>query len=322
MELEMLNQSAGPQTREKLKLLINKRILLDHAQNSTWVEVMLPTYDPFFDYVTAIVQFAYVVCFSSVFPLTPFIVLVNNLLSMRLNGFKICRGRRRPLSKKSGGIGVWENVLHLVTIVAILTNCSLMALTSFQFHRVLEAAGELGILVVIIGWEHLMLLVKYTLESCSSKYPKSVLDSLAQEAHEINRRRNIKIRSKKDRRSNHYPIPAVRASTAKFSMAHHSQQSITSGSTESTGAKSKKFEDNFLDLFNLDQYGIMTPSSNKAYLRKSPTVSDHLSVGDIALSFESSQGYFARDSEKSSTHSNELKAANDRIQKRVKTKKV
>lgn len=86
------------------KDLMNQHILLEHAQNKIWEELMLPSYDPLFDYVQAAVQFAYVVCFSAVFPLTPLLVLFNQLINMRLNAFKICRGRRRPLAQKTGGV--------------------------------------------------------------------------------------------------------------------------------------------------------------------------------------------------------------------------
>lgn len=121
------SQSADERFAMK-KLLLNRRLLLEHAQCTIWEEMMLPEHDSFVDYLFATTQFAYVTCFSVVLPITPLIVLLNHLLNMRLDAFKICRGRRRPLSQKTGGIGVWSHVLHIVTVLAILTNCSLMAL--------------------------------------------------------------------------------------------------------------------------------------------------------------------------------------------------
>ena len=64
---------------------------------------MLPAHDTFDDFVYAIIQFAYVACFSSVLPITPLIVLINQTLQIRLDAYKLCRGRRRPLSTKAGG---------------------------------------------------------------------------------------------------------------------------------------------------------------------------------------------------------------------------
>jgi anoctamin-10 len=140
--LEMIEVELAPSNEniktadERLELkkhLLNRRLLLEHAQCNIWEEMMLPEHDSFVDYLFAATQFAYVTCFSVVLPITPLIVLINHLLNMRLDAFKICRGRRRPLSQKTGGIGVWSHVLHVVTVLAILTNCSLMALVSLPF---------------------------------------------------------------------------------------------------------------------------------------------------------------------------------------------
>ena len=60
--------------------------------------------------------------------LIPFIVRINHLLAMRLDAYKLCRGRR--LAQKTGCIGVWEHVLHIVTVIAVFTNSALAALTS------------------------------------------------------------------------------------------------------------------------------------------------------------------------------------------------
>ena len=48
--------------------LINKRILLDQAQDELWNEVMNPAHDSFPEYITAVIQFAFVACFSVILP--------------------------------------------------------------------------------------------------------------------------------------------------------------------------------------------------------------------------------------------------------------
>jgi len=93
--------------KERRKKLQNKRILLEQAQSTVWEELILPQYDPFFDYVQAVMHFAYATCFSTVLPIAPAMILTNNLICMRLNAFKICRGRSRPLSVKTGGVSCY-----------------------------------------------------------------------------------------------------------------------------------------------------------------------------------------------------------------------
>lgn len=48
--------------------LINKRILLDQAQDEIWMEVMCPPHDSFPEYITSVIQFSFVACFSVVLP--------------------------------------------------------------------------------------------------------------------------------------------------------------------------------------------------------------------------------------------------------------
>ena len=116
MEMQLISGKLHKPPEERLELkkqLLNKRLLLEHAQMSLWEEVLLPKHDCFVDNLFAVTQFAYVTCFSVILTITPLIVLLNHLLSMRLDAFMLCRGRRRPLAQKTGGIGVWNHVLHI-----------------------------------------------------------------------------------------------------------------------------------------------------------------------------------------------------------------
>ena len=183
------------------KKLLNRRLLLEHAQVNIWEEMLLPEHDSFTEYLFAVTQFAYVACFSVVLPITPLIVLINHLLSMRLDAFKLCRGRRRPLSQKTGGIGVWGHVLHIVTVIAILTNCSLMAFTSSQFNGLKEKIGILGVFALAIGWEHFMLLIKYILQLTVSGLPPKVEIEMNRKKYQQERDRYLTLRAKKERRS-------------------------------------------------------------------------------------------------------------------------
>lgn len=180
--------------------LINKRMLLDQAQDDVWFEIMNPPHDSFPEYITAVVQFSFVACFSCVLPITPLFCLINYLLSMRYDAYKLCRGRRRPLAKKTGGIGIWEHLLHIVAVVAVLTNCWLIAFTNSDFTLLAEKIGTLGIFGIIVAWEHIMLLIKYVMQTAISTLPRCVRDELKREQHRLDQQRYSTMRSK-DRRS-------------------------------------------------------------------------------------------------------------------------
>jgi hypothetical protein len=202
-ELEDLDEDEANNDDIKAKKihLVNKRLLLDQAQDDLWQEVMLPQHDSFPEYIQAIVQFAYVTCFSVVLPVTPLICLMNHLISMRSDAYKLCKTRQRPLAQKTGGIGVWEHVLHIVTVIAVLTNCWLMGFTTAQFTWIAEKVGQLGLFAIVVGWEHVMLLIKYVIQTSTPKLPKSVRDEMKKEQYALERKRNSSMRAKKDRRS-------------------------------------------------------------------------------------------------------------------------
>lgn len=165
---------------------------------------MLPEHDSFTEYLFAVTQFAYVCCFSVVLPITPVIVLINHLVNMRLDAFKLCRGRRRPLAVQTGGIGVWNHVLHIVTVIAILTNCALMALTTSQFSWLGDKLGKLGVFAISIGVEHFLLLVKYIMQLTASRMPSSVDIEIKKKKYDQERKRYKSLRMKKRSKSSSY----------------------------------------------------------------------------------------------------------------------
>jgi Calcium-activated chloride channel len=173
---------------------LNKRLLLEQAQDPMWLEVMLPLHDSFPEYIQAVVQFTYVACFSVALPITPLIVLFNYLVGMRLDAYKICKGRRRPLAEKTGGIGIWEHLLHIVSVIGVLTNCWLVGFTSSLFRSIGDSVTQVGLFAIVVGWEHIMLLIKYVMQTSISSLPLSVANSIRREQHELEQQRSSSMR--------------------------------------------------------------------------------------------------------------------------------
>jgi hypothetical protein len=200
-ETESSNASDDDDAKEKRINLINRRLLLDQAQDEVWEEIMLPMHDCFPDYIQAVILFAFVTCFSVMLPITPFICFINHLLNMRFDAYKLCRGRRRPLAHKTGGIGVWEHVLHIVTVIAVLTNCWLMGFTNELITNLISDENGLLAIAIVVGWEHIMLLIKYVMQASISPFPKSVQDEMKKEQFLKERKRNSNLRAKYGHRS-------------------------------------------------------------------------------------------------------------------------
>ena len=65
-----------------------------------------------------------------------------------------------------------------------------MAVTSNFFGWIHEEIGPVGVALICIGWEHIMLLIKYILQSASKKLPQSVIDAMKMEKVRASQRRN------------------------------------------------------------------------------------------------------------------------------------
>lgn len=89
-----------------------------------------------------------------------------------------------------------------------------MTLTSSQFQFVKDIFGNMGLFAVIVGWEHVMLFIKYLMHSLVSPYPSSVINAIKEEEYQKNEQRNTSMREKNERRSNCYGSrPKLRTST-------------------------------------------------------------------------------------------------------------
>jgi len=64
--------------------------------------------DLYDDYLEIVVQFGYIIFLSNLFPLAAFFSLLNNLLEIRTDAFKLCMIYQRPFSQRVKDIGQWQ----------------------------------------------------------------------------------------------------------------------------------------------------------------------------------------------------------------------
>jgi len=219
--------------------LINKRILLDQAQDDLWMEVMSPPHDSFPEYITAVIQFSFVVCFSFILPCVPLLVLINYLLSMRFDAYKVCRGRRRPLAKRTGGIGVWEHVLHIVAVIAVVTNCWLVAFFDSGCREIAVNIGSTATVFLVVAWEHVMLLIKYFIGNTMSTLPKEIRDEIKQKQHENEKERRENMRFKTDQTRR---LKREKSISSSFRLLSVTPDSTSRAGSSFIGQESKKVD--------------------------------------------------------------------------------
>lgn len=77
--------------------------------------VILQYEDTFEDYLEMLIQFGYVTLFSSAFPMAAMCALLNNIIEIRSDAFKLCMTFQRPFGQRVENIGIWQVTFHLIT---------------------------------------------------------------------------------------------------------------------------------------------------------------------------------------------------------------
>ncbi|XP_049636648.1 anoctamin-5 [Suncus etruscus] len=89
----------------------------------------------FYDYLETVIQFGFVTLFVASFPLAPLLALLNNIIEIRVDAWKLTTQYRRPVAAKAHSIGVWEDILLAMGILSVVTNAYIIAFTSDRIPR-------------------------------------------------------------------------------------------------------------------------------------------------------------------------------------------
>ncbi|KAJ0065058.1 hypothetical protein NL108_002165, partial [Boleophthalmus pectinirostris] len=143
------------------------------------IESCMQTYgDTFQDYQEMFVQFGYVVLFSSAFPLAAMCALINNIIEIRSDAFKLCTGLQRPFGIRVESIGQWQTAMEVMGLIAIIVNCYLIGQCG-QLQRLFPwLSPEMAIISIVI-LEHFAMLLKYIIHVAIPDIPSWVKEEMA-----------------------------------------------------------------------------------------------------------------------------------------------
>uniref|UniRef100_A0A3Q3WK24 Anoctamin n=1 Tax=Mola mola TaxID=94237 RepID=A0A3Q3WK24_MOLML len=143
------------------------------------MESCMQTYaDTFQDYQEMFVQFGYVVLFSSAFPLAAMCALINNIIEIRSDAFKLCTGLQRPFGIRVESIGQWQTVMEAMGLIAIIVNCYLIGQCG-QLQRLFPwLSPEMAIISIVI-LEHFAIFLKYIIHVAIPDIPTWVQEEMA-----------------------------------------------------------------------------------------------------------------------------------------------
>ncbi|KAI0217279.1 Anoctamin-10 [Lamellibrachia satsuma] len=129
------------------------------------------------DYLEMFLQFGYVSLFSSVFPTAALWALVNNIVEIRTDAFNMVHVYQRPFAQPTAGIGAWQMAFECISVLAVITNTALVALSpAVQLN--MSCMGEISTVLLFVLAEHALLLLKLVLAYLIPDEPRWVRTAL------------------------------------------------------------------------------------------------------------------------------------------------
>lgn len=132
----------------------------------------------FDDHLELFIQLGYVVLFSSAFPMAATCALINNLIEIRSDAFKLCFIFQRPFGQRVPNIGTWQNAMDMMGFIAVLVNCALIGLSG-QVHRMFPEMSTTQTILLIVALEHGMLVMRFLITCAIPDLPKWVAIEIA-----------------------------------------------------------------------------------------------------------------------------------------------
>ncbi|XP_023170241.2 anoctamin-8 isoform X3 [Drosophila hydei] len=147
------------------------------------IESSLYKYDgTFSDHLEMLVQMGYVVLFSAAFPLAGICALINNLMEIRSDAFKLAHVHQRPFGQRVANIGTWQNALSILSLAAVIVNCALIGLSG-QVSRLWPGLTTAQTIILIVTLEHIMLGLRQALTWLLPELPSWLAAEIARAEH-------------------------------------------------------------------------------------------------------------------------------------------
>lgn len=166
-------------SKEGKKIVMKTADLSDDIERQGTQEQYLGT---FYDYLELFLQFGYTFLFSSAYPMAAFWALLNNVIEMRTDAFKMCRIYQRPFAETANSIGAWQVAFEALSVIAVITNCALIGLAA-KSSEWLPEMTTINAVLMFVAIEHFLLGVKFVLALVIPDVPQWVQDEMARQQY-------------------------------------------------------------------------------------------------------------------------------------------
>ncbi|KAL9924394.1 anoctamin 8 white walker isoform 3-T4 [Glossina fuscipes fuscipes] len=220
----------------------------------------------FSDHLEMLVQMGYVVLFSAAFPLAGICALINNLMEIRSDAFKLAHVHQRPFGQRVANIGTWQNALSLLSLAAVIVNCALIGLSG-QVSRLWPGLTTVQTIILIVTLEHIMLALRSALTWLLPELPSWLAAEIARAEH---CRREMQCKGTSPRPTPPTP-PSTTSTPAEHELSTLNMEAVRSGkdvrSTEAATTTSEQTLNSQIsvDVLYQQQAGHLT-SNYESYL--------------------------------------------------------
>lgn len=140
-------------------------------------------YDGVFgDYFELVRQFSQISLFAAAFPLGAALALLNNLIEIYTDSYKLVHMTRRASPQRALNIGAWIRAFEFISIVSVMTNLGIITVTANYADKVvgqgISKTEEYFWMIVI---EHVLIVIRFAFMTLFEGIPSWVRDQRAKE---------------------------------------------------------------------------------------------------------------------------------------------
>ncbi|OQR85403.1 anoctamin-like protein [Achlya hypogyna] len=142
----------------------------------------------FDDTLEMVIQFGYSSFFVIAFPLTPLLSYINNVIEIRIDGYRLTVDCRRPVPRNVDGLGLWVDVLENFVTFSIVTNAYVIFYTHGYLSDVIDVYVWQNVnrpywdLALFVGFVTTVLLFRACLAMMINDVPVAVDKQLKRQA--------------------------------------------------------------------------------------------------------------------------------------------
>lgn len=144
------------------------------------------------DYNELVIQFGYLSLFGMAQPLASIICVINNMIEVRTDAYKVLAVSQRTDADDAADIGAWYTILEIINVLSVATNIGLLVFTSDALSVLIDLEDNtimswLWRVITFFAAEHLFIGIKSWAALCIKDVPGRTYRTVARQAYDMAR---------------------------------------------------------------------------------------------------------------------------------------